>query len=202
MAPIRHLIPYGISALLLAVGLTAGAVPSDSTKMGALDALLDEQARLEEPAPVVSGNEELDARLDYILDTIIGHDEDALERAYEWVGSYDTFPYIDMDYVYPDEDWEEWSVPCAIEMARMQTGNCYRYAALMCWLARALGYDARAVAGEVLTEHGWAYHGWVEVDLDDETLIIDPQQHCRAENENYDFFLVSYDEAPLYYNAF
>lgn len=161
------------------------------------------QTTVEEPhvIPVVSGNEELDAQLDFILETIVGRDEDALFRAYEWIGSYDTFPYLEMDYIPADVPWEEWSVSCAIQMARMGSGNCYRYAALMCWVARALGYDARAVIGEVMVTSGWAYHGWVEVVVDGETYIIDPQQHARPVNEGMDFFMVSYDEAPLYYDA-
>ena len=161
------------------------------------------QNAVEEPhvIPVVSGNEELDAQLDFILETIVGRDEDALFRAYEWIGSYDTFPYLEMDYIPADVPWEEWSVPCALQMVRMGSGNCYRYAALMCWVARALGYDARAVIGEVMVTSGWAFHGWVEVDVDGETFIIDPQQHARPVNEGMDFFMVSYDEAPLYYDA-
>ena len=161
------------------------------------------QTTVEEPhvIPVVSGNGELDAQLDFILETIVGRDEDALFRAYEWIGSYDTFPYLEMDYISAETPWEEWSVPCALQMARMGSGNCYRYAALMCWVARALGYDARAVIGEVMVTSGWAYHGWVEVVVDGETYIIDPQQHARPVNEGMNFFMVSYDEAPLYYDA-
>ena len=166
------------------------------------DAIDSERARAEEqealPA-VVSGDETLDAYLDLILDSVVGRDEGALERAYEWIGSEDTFPYIDMDYFGPDEPWEEWSVPCAIEMARRQTGNCYRYASLLCWVARALGYDARTVSGYVLMSNGWVAHGWVEVEIDGQTLVMDPQQHARPVNEGLDLFLVSYDEAPLYY---
>ncbi len=151
--------------------------------------------------PVVSGDEELDAYLDFILDDLVGRDEDSLRRAYEWIGSEEAFPYLTMRHISPNEPWEEWSVSCAIQMASMGQGNCYRYASLMCWIARALGYDARTVSGYILHTKGWADHGWVEVVVDGETLIIDPQQHARGWNEGLDFFLVSYEDAPAFYTT-
>ena len=150
--------------------------------------------------PVVSGNEVLDAYLDLILDCVVGHGDNALRNAYEWIGNNRLFPYIEMDDVDPGEPWTAWSVDCAIQMAAMGEGNCYRYAALMCWVARALGYDARAVSGYVLTNSGWNAHGWVEVVIDGETYILDPQQHSGSWSAGRDYFLVTYDEAPLFYN--
>ena len=151
--------------------------------------------------PEVSGNEELDAQLKLILENVVGTDEDALLRAYEWVGSEDNFAYLDMDYVSQDDAWQDWSVPCALQMIHMKTGNCYRYASLLCWIARALGYDARAVNGYIYMSSGWLLHGWVEIDLNGQTYIIDPQQHAREINEGVNLFMVTYEDAPFYYET-
>ena len=145
-----------------------------------------------------SGVSELDCFLYELVESVSETPGYALLSAYEYLAS-DSFSYVEMDYVDIAAPDSEWSIRCALEMARTHEGNCFRYAALMCWSARALGYDAEAVSGVALLARGWAPHAWVEVRLNGEAYIIDVQQHARSWNEGRDFFMVTYDEAPLYY---
>ena len=193
-----------LASATAAPATTAGGHPSENHHITLSDIIHDAEGRATSIAdsivPVVSGNAELDAQLDLILDTVVGRDQDALRRAYEWVGNEENFPYSESDYVSSDEPWEQWSVRSALEMATTRTGNCYDYASLVCWIARALGYDARVVNGYVLMQSGWVLHGWVEVNQDGELFVIDPQQHAREGFQDLDLFMVRYDDAPLYYN--
>ena len=145
--------------------------------------------------PRSSGNAELD-RIIIEMANRFGIDGAAsLRKAYDWVA---TFSYTSMN-IYPEGSWQSWSVPYAIEMYHNHTGNCYRYASLICWFARALGYEAKAVSGQVLVSSGWAAHGWVEINQNGKTVIIDTSQHRAAPERN--FFMVDYDHAPLYYRV-
>ena len=145
--------------------------------------------------PKSSGNVELD-RIIIEMANRFGIDGAAsLRKAYDWVA---TFSYTSMN-IYPEGSWQSWSIPYAIEMYNNHTGNCYRYASLTCWFARALGYEAKAVSGQVLVSSGWAAHGWVEINQNGKTVIIDTSQHRAAPERN--FFMVDYDHAPLYYRA-
>lgn len=146
--------------------------------------------------PVVwSTNEELNAIVDTILASYDVNDPQALWNVFQYVSGLE---YITGD-TYPAGEWQEWSVPKAIDMYRSGGGNCYGYASLMCWLARRLGYDARVVSGNTLSSsQGQVPHGWVEVVEDGRTLIIDPERY-HSMGAGYDLFMVTYDEAPIYY---
>ena len=84
-------------------------------------------------------------------------------------------------------------------MYRRGSGNCYRYASLMCWIARELGYEARTVSGEVLQSSSLGYqaHGWCEVKQGGRWYIIDSDLHRFISSRN--FFMVTMDDAPVYY---
>ncbi len=149
--------------------------------------------RFVEVAPYVrlSGDAELDAIIDDLLDHRIGREGDALSRAFRYVAGY---RYID------GSKWPtgEWSVPFAKEMYYNQGGNCYRFAALFCWLARGLGYDASVVVGEVPSRSlGWAPHGWVEIALDGTVYVCDPNMANAIPSRNW--FMVTYGSAPVTY---
>ena len=142
-----------------------------------------------------SGNEELDAVIGAMAEQFGCNGRSSLKKAYEWIA---TFTYSNMN-TYPKGDWESWSMKYAIEMYNNQTGNCYRYASLTCWYARALGYDAVTISGESRTATGWQPHSWVEINKGGTAYVVDTQQHGRSWNKNRDFFFVDYDKAPLYY---
>ena len=144
---------------------------------------------------VSSGNAELDQIMWSMVDYFGADGAASLRKAYDWIA---TFAYSTMN-TYPGGSWQSWSIPYAIYMYNNHTGNCYRYASLTCWFARALGYEAKTVSGECLTGSGWAAHGWVEINQNGKTVIIDTSQHRSGGERN--FFMVDYDHAPLYYRV-
>lgn len=138
-----------------------------------------------------SGDPELDRIVKNLVDKRIGRNGNALRRAFNYVASY---PYINGSK-YPTGNW---SVPFAKEMYRNHGGNCYRYAALFCWLARELGYDAKVVSGAVpSTSAGWAPHGWVEIRISGKTYVFDPDMAAAIPYVNW--YYVTYAQAPVAY---
>ena len=123
--------------------------------------------------PSISGDDELD---EIIRGMIVkyGTGEKGLWNAYTDIGN---MPYIVMNE-YPGGSWKSWSVAYAKEMHRRGKGNCYRYASLICWYARGIGYNARTVSGEIVLGGRWAAHGWVEVYEGGKTLVLDTRLGC------------------------
>ena len=132
-----------------------------------------------------SGNSELDAHLKNICRSYPD-----LPSVYNYISG---FAYRDGD-LWPGGDW---TIPYALEMIYNGSGNCYRYAALFMWCARALGYSANAICGELATTGGGRQaHGWVEV-YSGGTYVCDPElQHVLGQ---YNFYMITYDTAPVIY---
>ena len=84
-----------------------------------------------------------------------------------------------------------WEAQDALDMLTTGRGNCYSYAALFACLARMIGYDARAYSGRIwgapivvgfdgegqpiYEQVGMIPHAWVEIDMDGETYVFDPE---------------------------
>ncbi|MBR3316013.1 MAG: hypothetical protein IKG18_17975 [Atopobiaceae bacterium] len=153
-----------------------------------------EQAFLKKD-PRLSGDEELDTIIgEFIKQTGTGYA--GLRRAYEIISGY----WYSQGNRWPGPNWEQWSIPYAKEMYYNQTGNCYRYASLMCWTARRLGYDAKVVPGWIpgrVNPH--CDHGWVEVNLDGEIYIIDAEMNGNDGYPEYNWFMIKYADAHLRY---
>lgn len=64
----------------------------------------------------------------------------------------------------------KWQVSGALKMINNKGGNCYESAALFCWLAKGLGYDAKAVSGKTSGRP----HGWVEIKKGGKWYVCDP----------------------------
>lgn len=134
-----------------------------------------------------TGNAELN---DYI-NTIIVSRGTNLRTLFNYVASY---PYRNGS----KNPTGNWSVPFALEMYRNGGGNCYRYAALFCELAKAVGYDARVVAGSVPSySAGWAPHGWVEIRMNGTTYVCDPDLQHEIPSRNW--YMFTYGQAPTNY---
>lgn len=146
--------------------------------------------------PVIwSPDEELNSIVDEILVGRDVTDPETLRDVFEYVSGFD---YV-TGATYPEGDWQVWSIPWAKQLYRDHASNCYGYASLMCWLARRLGYDARVVSGHTLSSSaGQVPHAWVEVTEDGRMLVIDPERHHDM-GADYDLFMVTYEEAPIYY---
>ena len=126
--------------------------------------------------------------------------ESGLKAAYNYVAG---FAYDLNATIYMYGNWETWSVAQAKATYASRSGNCNGQAALFTWIARGLGYDAKAVVGRVLTGHGWSPHGWTEIKINGTTYVVDVQQHQNdmSHGYNHNFFLVTYDNAPVYYHV-
>jgi hypothetical protein len=139
-----------------------------------------------------SGNANLDQKLQWIIDNKTGTSGDVLWKSFDYTSH--SFRYISGS-TYPTGDW---SVPFAIEMVDRGGGNCYRFAALFCWLARAYGYDARVVSGSVPSiSSGWAPHGWVEIYKDGQVYICDPDMENAYAGRGW--YMTTYSQAPITY---
>lgn len=145
--------------------------------------------------PSVSGDAELDGYIRAMIKKY-GTGEKGLFEAYRTIGN---LPYRTMN-VYPQGPWKSWSTSYAKYMYKTGTGNCYRYASLICWYARGIGYDCRTVSGEIILGGSWAAHGWVEVKQGGKTLVLDTRLGCYR-NRVYgadirNSFLVTYAQYP------
>lgn len=143
---------------------------------------------------VWSGDTELDAIVDSLVVGRQKSDPTTLSDIYEYVSS---LSYVEQNE-YPEGDWKTWSIPYAKEMHAAGAGNCYRYASLMAWVCRRLGYAAYPRSGNTYSGAGDVVpHCWVELTEAGRTLIIDPERHHSM--DGYDFFMITYAEAPIYY---
>ena len=141
-----------------------------------------------------SGDQDLDGMVRHVIGRVTGRGSDALRKAYEFVSKYD----YEYENLYPKGDWTVWSRKYAKQMYKERRGNCYRYASLMCWIARELGYDARTVSGEVMSSSmGYQAHGWCEINQGGRWYIVDPDSHKFIPSRN--FFMVSIEDAPAAY---
>lgn len=107
------------------------------------------------------------------------------------------------DAAVPSGNWPE---TYALEMLTSKRGNCYRYASAIAYLAKGLGYEAKAVAGQVRSvKGGLTPHGWAEVCIDGVWYIYDGSMQdanrkgfFHVTHEAYPRLpLVAQDERPL-----
>ena len=196
----------GVNALQVMV-LEKGATPPEEAETELVDSAYLSQSELQQQLfagsialddPRLQGWKSGDADLDAYIDAFIadhaGTGEDALRNAYEYISYYS---YV-KENEYPDPNaWQTWSKDYAKEMYANGCGNCYRYASLLCWTARRLGYDAKVIAGEVPWHGVWSPHGWVEITVDGVPYVCDSDMHKFIADRN--FFMVTYEEAPIEY---
>ena len=147
-----------------------------------------------------SGDEEIDAYTKILLAEAVTDGMTAEERllaAYNYVR--DNFTYLRRNYYNSGETG--WEMEEARTMLRTKRGNCYNYAAAFWAVARQLGFDAKAVSGNV----GWSTrsHSWVEIaDADGVAYIYDTEMEASYRKqgvEYYNFYHMSYDNVPWPY---
>ncbi|MCC8047288.1 MAG: hypothetical protein LIP12_17670 [Clostridiales bacterium] len=84
----------------------------------------------------------------------------------------------------------------ATDMFKNKSGNCYRYAAAMAYIARVLGYDSRLAVGGVTaySTSSLSTHGWCEVKIGSTWKMID----CSMQRAHKDvsLFLVTRSDYP------
>lgn len=115
--------------------------------------------------------------------------------SFAWVAS---FPYRTMD-LWPS--WGGWKLDIARQMLNDGSGNCYRYACLFMYMARALGYEADVRCGDVpLRNGGSAPHGWAEVYENGGTYICDPSDYRSFGGNGW--FMTPYSNARINYRIY
>lgn len=80
-------------------------------------------------------------------------------------------------------------------MIAQHGGNCYRYAALMYWFGKALGFDINVYPGRVSNSD----HGWNEVKHNGKIYVIDTEMNCSVQYPERNWFMITYGNAPLTY---
>ncbi len=125
-----------------------------------------------------SGDPELDAMVAELIAGFIREDpaadrETLLMRAFEY--TRDSFNYVNRGIL--EAGATGWEIEKAKQMFDKGSGNCYNYAAVFWALARNLGYDAVCCSGKALSNAG--PHAWVQIEMDGEPYIFDPQLAWR-----------------------
>lgn len=140
--------------------------------------------------PHISGDYWLDTWLDLIL-----LDHKTLRSCFDYVSGF--------SYSASNEIWsgryldDGTSAAYAKEMITNRSGNCYRFASLMSWLARGLGYKTNVVAGWVPSHSsGKAPHGWTEI-YENGTYVCDTCMNEAVPDRNW--YMVTYSDAPVAY---
>ena len=124
------------------------------------------------------GNEDLDKIAAELIFSFMEENpqadrEELLMKAFEY--SRDSFNYVNRGLL--DNGQTGWEVEKALQMFDKGSGNCYNFAATFWILARFLGYDATCYSGKCLSNAG--PHGWVDIVMDGNTYIFDPQLAWR-----------------------
>lgn len=90
-----------------------------------------------------------------------------------------------------------WEMDYAYTMLTKKKGNCYNYAATFAFLARELGYDAKAITGRITAARGgFTPHSWVEIKMGKKTYLFDPEmQHAKG----YNLYKKTYKNVGLTY---
>jgi len=121
----------------------------------------------------LTGDASLDAALGRALDASINEGMSASDRLWQ------SYRYVVDSYRYRTKSVNlgpNWINEYGYDMLATGSGNCYSFAALFGLMARAIGYDARSVAGAVGARGGGTTpHGWVEVWQDGQRYICDPE---------------------------
>ncbi len=148
---------------------------------------------------VTSGDPELDRLVRDLLPRLVDPSDMTREEMLEklFIYTLDQLRYRKGNY-YPPGEPAGWEIAEAKSALSRKAGNCYSFAAAFCVLARAVGYPAEAYTGSIRTEttplsnsytdiHGEEIvlparrcpHGWVEIEMDGESLIFDPELSFR-----------------------
>ncbi len=138
-----------------------------------------------ESGTVSSGMPELDELLWDVLEKTIDPEtmdrEAMLEALYLY--TVNGFSYSrESKHEYGDTGWEAAE---AYDMLTNRRGNCYGYAAVFGCLAREIGCDVTVYSGKIKSEYGPIPHSWVEINLDGELRLFDPEMEMSTQYIGY-----------------
>ena len=137
-----------------------------------------------------------DPVLDSYIDNIIAMCH-TLRGAYDYITGFTYIPGDDLIYSTRIDDAT--SIRFAREMVERHGGECYRFGALLSWVARGLGYESYAIAGWVDRYGGGkAPHGWTEVMQNGRTYVCDADMNNARPDR--DWFMKPYESTPIVYH--
>ena len=132
---------------------------------------------------ITSGSEELDKLIwDAMaaqLDPATMDREQMLREMFLYTAH--TFHYVGRNlYEMGETGWERQE---ALDMLQTGRGNCYSFASVFYYFARALGYKPEIYSGLIRGDAGQRRpHGWVEIEIDGEICIFDPEMQFLNDN--------------------
>lgn len=149
-----------------------------------------------------TGSEELDKLLTQAVAGVVNDKMTQMEKlraVYDYAKK--TFGYLGIGTV--DTSKDGWEIEQAIKMLTDKRGNCYSWSSVFTYLARQVGYDAKAVVGTGVSPKGSeSVHAWTEITIDGVAYTFDPQiesVYAQRYGENYDLFMKKYGEAEWGY---
>lgn len=135
------------------------------------------------------------ARYDDAVNVILSEAGYDLYSCYRWVVNNMRYQTLPIPMAPPEGYTEEEGY--AIYAVENRRGNCYVFASAFVAAAKALGYDARLIQGQVgMAAGGLGPHGWAEVDIDGVTYVCDPDGEYEL---GMNFYMVHYGSAGLAY---
>ena len=100
------------------------------------------------------------------------------------------YDYVRYNYTYKKKDlwpsYDHWQEDYATKMIAERQGNCYSFACLFHFLARACGLENYVVQGNVVWPRTGKTiaHGWVEAVVDGHVYIFDPEMQYEFPTKN------------------
>ena len=152
-----------------------------------------------------TGSEKLDKQLtEAVRQALKGGGQDQLGNlrvVYEYAKN--TFGYLGVGEA--DTSKEGWEIAQAENMLETKKGNCYSWASAFTYLARKVGYPAKAIVGKGVSPKGnESVHAWTEITIGGVPYTFDPQiesVYAARYGEKYDLFMKKYGEAEWGYKA-
>lgn len=149
-----------------------------------------------------TGSEQLDKLLTSAVAGVVNDKMTQLEKlraVYDYAKK--TFGYLGIGTV--DTSKDGWEIEQAINMLTNKRGNCYSWSSVFTYLARQVGFDAKAVVGTGVSPKGSeSVHAWTEITIDGVAYTFDPQiesVYASRYGEHYDLFMKPYGEAEWGY---
>ena len=149
-----------------------------------------------------TGSEQLDKLLTSAVAGVVNDKMTQLEKlraVYDYAKK--TFGYLGIGTV--DTSKDGWQIEQAINMLTNKRGNCYSWSSVFTYLARQVGFDAKAVVGTGVSPKGSeSVHAWTEITIDGVAYTFDPQiesVYASRYGEHYDLFMKQYGEAEWGY---
>lgn len=158
--------------------------------------------QLDKDGRYTTGSEELDRLLTQAVKGVVTEkmtQQERLRAVYDYAKK--TFGYLGIGEI--DTTKPGWETEQAINMLKNNKGNCYSWSSVFTYLARQVGFDAKAIPGRGVSPKGSeSVHAWTEITIDGVPYTFDPQiesVYAARYGEGYDLFMKKYGEAEWGY---